>query len=176
VASLSVAALLLLAACSAPTVKTSATAAATAATATHTPLATSTPAPTPVAITNLGAFRSALGSAFTGGKWEQIVPLLSPAFTFQATNVGGTRIVMPQSLEQFKQAYAGGGGWSVPDGSWDDPAQVLWCDSGSTPANQLMGYLGHDGSWVLLGLGRWQGYWVLAWAYQDPIGATGECL
>jgi hypothetical protein len=140
-------------------------------TATHAPLPTSTPAPTVVAITDLGQFRQALASAFTSGTWSKVGALLSPAFTYQGAGTGGAQIEMPQSAQQLKQSYGAGGGWSQSQ----RPIDILQCDAGNTPQSQQMGFAGNDGSYVLLGLARWQGYWVTQWAYRDPIGESGAC-
>ena len=164
-------ALVVLAGCASAGTRTSVTPAASP-TITHAPLATSTPAPTVVAITDLVQFRQALASAFTSGTWPKVAALLSPAFTYQGAGAGGAQIEMPQSAQQLKQAYGAGGGWSQSQ----RPIDILQCDAGNTPQSQQMGFAGSGGSYVLLGLARWQGYWVAQWAYRDPIGESGACL
>jgi hypothetical protein len=161
---------LLLAACASAGARGSATPAASP-TITHAPLPTNTPAPTAVAITDLGQFRQKLSDAYASGKWERVAPLLSPAFSFQGLNSGGAHLEMPQSAVDFKATYAAVNGWSQSQ----RPVDILWCDAGDTPQNQQIGFAGNDGSYVLLGLARWQGYWVVQWAYQDPIGESGAC-
>jgi len=144
---------------------------ATATEPTHASLPTYTPAPTPLAITDLGQFRTRLSSGMTSGKWAQVAPLLSPAFSFQGLNGGSGRLELPASAQDFQKLYNSTGSW----GQSQDPVNFLFCAAGSTPKSQQMGFVGGDGSWVLVGMARWQGYWVAAWAFQDPIGAAGGC-
>lgn len=137
----------------------------------HAPLPTYTPAPSPVAITDLNQFRRRLTSAMTSGKWAQVAVLLSPAFSFQGLNSGGGRLEMPGAAQDFQQQYNAAGGWTQTS----RPVDILFCDAGATPKIQQMGFAGGDGSYLLMGIARWQGYWVVAWVFQDPIGESGGC-
>jgi hypothetical protein len=137
----------------------------------HGPLPTYTSAPTPVAITDLGQFRRRVSAAMTSGTWAQVAPLLGPAFSFQGLDSGSGELEMPGSAQNFQKLYGAAGHWVQSS----RPVDILSCDTGSTPRSQQMGFAGGDGSYLLVGLTRWQGYWVLGWAFQDPIGEAGGC-
>jgi hypothetical protein len=166
--------LLLLAACSSAGTKVSATA-ATSPTATRAAQATATPAATVVAIADLNTFRTTLAAAFMGGAWPQVAALMSPAFTFEGTGTGGTQLVMPTAGSEFNTLYTSNLSWSQQDAS---RLSLYRCFAGSTPDAQLMLFRGKAANNVLamVGIQRWQGYWVLAWAFQDTADSSGYCL
>ncbi len=166
-----------LAGCSTVSATTAATAASTrtpaiAGSPTATAGPTTPPGPTPIAITDLGTFRQKLTSAFTSNTWSKVAPLLSPSFSFQGLNSGGARLVMPDSANDMRQVYS-------TQGPWNQSAQyevnIHYCYSGGTPASQQIGFDGGNGPFILLGLERWQGYWVVAWGYEDPLGGSDGC-
>jgi hypothetical protein len=147
-------------------------------TATRAPTATvalrpsGTPTATPIAITDLAAFRQRLGDAFTSNAWANVSPLLSPGFSYQGTNSGGARLVMPDSATDLQGVYANGGPWSQ---SAQYEVDIHSCFAGDTPSGQQIGFDGGGGSFMLLGMDRYQGYWVVAWAFQDPLGGGDGC-
>jgi hypothetical protein len=166
---------LALAACgSAKANQTSATSATR--TATPTPTATArpsgTPIATPIAITDLATFRQKLADAFTSNTWANVSPLLSPGFSYQGTNSGGARLVMPDSATDLHGVYANGGPWSQ---SAQYEVDIHSCFAGDTPSGQQIGFDGGGGSFMLLGMDRYQGYWVVVWAFQDPLGGGDGC-
>src|SRR5579871_1479516 len=125
-----------------------------------------------VQITDLNAFRQQLSSAFSSNTWSKLLPFLSPAFSFQGLNSGGNRMVMPDSAVDFSQLYKSGGPWSQ---SSQYEVNIHYCYAGNTPANQQMGFDGGGGSFILVGIERWQGVWLIAWAFQDPNGGQDGC-
>ncbi|MGH2486517.1 MAG: hypothetical protein ACRDHE_10935 [Ktedonobacterales bacterium] len=168
---------LILAACGGVKASQSPTASATAAhVATLAPTATvrpaGTPTATPIAITDLATFRQKIIDAFTGNTWASVAPLLSPAFSYQGTNSGGARLVMPDSATDLQGVYTGGGPWSQ---SAQYEVDIHSCFAGDTPTAQQIGFDGGAGSFILLGMDRYQGYWVVAWAFQDPLGGGDGC-
>lgn len=165
---------LLLAACSGAMAHQNPTPSVTA-TSTPRPTPTSpsgTPTATPLAITDLGAFRQRLTDAFTSNKWANLAPLLSLQFSYQGTNSGGARLVMPDSAQDLQGVYSNGGPWSQ---SAQYEVDIHSCFAGGTPFNQQIGFDGGGGSFILLGAERYQGYWVVAWAFQDPLGGGDGC-
>ncbi|HZC78216.1 MAG TPA: hypothetical protein VE258_10725 [Ktedonobacterales bacterium] len=149
-----------------------ATQTATSSGPTATPRSTAPPSPTAVQITDLGAFRQKLSTSYTSNHWENVNPLLSPNFSFQGTDSGGAQLVMPASAHDLKQLFTSEGAWTqAPD--WQVANHK--CFAGATPVAQQMGFDGDGGSFVLLGVERWQGYWVVAWAFQDPLGGYNAC-
>lgn len=163
--------LVLLAACAtSPTAAHVPTKAAATPTVTVGPTATA--APTPIAITDLGAFRTRLVNAYSGNHWTRVVPLLSPQLSFQ-TEYAGSQLLMPTSLANLQHEYGRGEPWSQ---SSDYEMSVLSCYSGNTPSNQVIGFDGSDGHIILFGLNRYQGYWVVSWGFDDPIGQAGFCV
>jgi hypothetical protein len=137
-----------------------------------TPTPTATIGPTPVAITDLNAFRARLASAFQSNTWGKLAPLLSPAFSFQGLNSGGSSLEMPDSAHDLHDLYASGGPWSQ---SAQYEVTNHYCYGGGTPTSQQMGFDGGSGNFILVGIARWQGYWVVAWAFQDPLGGSDGC-
>lgn len=163
----------LLAACaSAPTTAHVATKTAAAPPATVPAGPTPTLAPTPVAITDLNAFRTRLVNAYSGNHWTRVAPLLSPQFSFQ-TEYAGSQLLMPTSLANLQHEYGRGEPWSA---SSDYEMSVLSCYSENTPASQVIGFDGSDGHIVLFGINKYQGYWVVSWGFDDPIGQAGFCV
>jgi hypothetical protein len=149
-----------------------ATQTATSSGPTATPRSTAPPSPTAVQITDLGAFRQKLSASYTSNHWENVNPLLSPNFSFQGTDSGGAQLVMPASAHDLKQLFTSEGAWTqAPD--WQVANHK--CFAGTTPFAQQLGFDGDGGSFVLLGVERWQGYWVVAWAFQDPLGGSNAC-
>ena len=137
-----------------------------------TPSPSPTIGPTPVQITDLATFRARLVSAFQSNTWAKVVPLLSPAFSFQGLNSGGASLVMPDSAHDLHDLYASGGPWTQ---SSQYEVNIHFCYASGTPVNQQMGFDGGSGSFILIGIGHWQGYWVIAWAFQDPLGGSDAC-
>ncbi|HLJ81573.1 MAG TPA: hypothetical protein VKT52_08815 [Ktedonobacterales bacterium] len=137
-----------------------------------TPAATTTIGPTPVQITDLNTFRAKLADAFQSNTWAKVAPLLSPAFSFQGLNSGGASLEMPDSASDLQNLYTGGGPWSQ---SAQYEVNIHYCYAGSTPTGQQMGFDGGSGNFILAGIERWQGYWVIAWAFQDPLGGSDAC-
>ncbi len=174
VSSLALATLLLLSACSSAGTQGRATP-ATSPTATQTAQATSTPAATVVAITDLTTFRTTLAAAFTGGAWPRVAVLMSPAFTFEGTGTGGAQIVMPAAGAGFNTLYNSNLSWSQQGASG---LSLYRCFAGNTPDAQLMLFRGKAVNNVLamVGIQRWQGYWVLAWVFQNTADSSGDCL
>jgi hypothetical protein len=142
------------------------------ATATATPRPSGTPTAMPIAITDLAAFRQRLADAFTSNAWANVSPLLSPGFSYQGTNSGGARLVMPDSATDLQGVYANGGPWGQ---SAQYEVDIHSCFAGDTPSGQQIGFDGGGGSFMLLGMDRYQGYWVVAWAFQDPLGGGDGC-
>lgn len=141
-------------------------------TTTPVPVATATPTLPAVQISDLGEFRQQLTAAVTSGTWERVAPLLSPAFSFQGESTGGGKLVMPGAATEFAAFYSGNAPWRPQDQA---SIGAYRCFAGSTPAQQLMAFKGGNGWMALLGIERWQGYWVVAWAFQDLQGAPGTC-
>lgn len=146
------------------------------ATVATTPSGTATPTTTtstaPIAITDLNAFRAKLAGAFQSNTWANVAPLLSPQFSFQGLDSGGARLEMPDSATDLHNLYASGGPWT--QGAQYE-VTIHACFAGSTPTNQQMGFDGGSGNFILAGIERWQGYWVVAWAFQDPLGGGDAC-
>lgn len=172
VAPLALAALLLLPGCSTTGSRVSFTPVASP-TETHVLLPTSTPAPTVIAITDLTTFRTSLAAAFAGGKWAPLAALMSPSFTFQGTNTGGAQLVMPDAGAEFNTLYTANLAWSQQDSGL---LHLYTCFAGNTPSSQLMLFGGGNDVLVMVGIQRWQGYWVLAWAFQNKRDSSGYCL
>ena len=172
-------ALLLLAACSGAKAHqaalhsaTTSTTPSAAATPTATPRLSGPPAPTPIAITDLDTFRQRLSDAFTSNTWANVALLLSPQFSYQGTNSGGARLVMPDSAQDLQNLYANGGPWGQ---SAQYEVDIHSCFAGDTPSSQQIGFDGGGGSFLLIGMDKYQGYWVVAWAFQDPLGGGDGC-
>lgn len=171
-------ALLLLAACGsakahqAPTHSATPVSTASLAPATATPRPSGSPTATPLVITDLDTFRQRLSDAFTSNTWANVAPLLSPQFSYQGTNSGGARLVMPDSGQDLQDIYANGGPWSQ---SAQYEVDIHSCFAGGTPADQQIGFDGGAGSFLLIGMEKYQGYWAVAWAFQDPLGGGDGC-
>lgn len=146
--------------------------ATTAAIPTATPRPSGPAAPTPIAITDLDTFRQRLSDAFTSNTWASVAPLLSPRFSYQGTNSGGARLVMPDSAQDLENVYANGGPWSQ---SAQYEVDIHSCFAGGAPSQQQIGFDGGGGSFLLIGMDKYQGYWVAAWAFQDPLGGGDGC-
>ena len=142
------------------------------ATATATARPAGPPTPTPIAIADLDAFRQRLSDAFTSNTWSNVAPLLSPQFSYQGTNSGGARLVMPDSAQDLQDVYANGGPWSQ---SAQYEVDIHSCFAGDTPSGQQIGFDGGGGSFLLIGMDKYQGYWAVAWAFQDPLGGGDGC-
>ena len=134
---------------------------------------TATPISTVAAITDLNAFRATLTAAFTGGKWAPIAPLLSPAFTFAGASTGGSQLIMPAAATEFNTLYTANLSWTPQSSSL---LPLYSCFAGNTPNNQLMLFGGANNVLAMVGIQRWQGYWVLAWAFQNTRDSSGYCL
>ncbi|MFI5274329.1 MAG: hypothetical protein ACHQ4H_14945 [Ktedonobacterales bacterium] len=127
---------------------------------------------TPIEITDLGAFRARLTAAFTTDGWNALAPLLSPQLTFQGPDTGGAQALTPAATHDLSLVYAAQQPWSpAPQSQLDRHA----CYGGTTPSAEQIGFDGHGGYFVLLGLARWQGYWVVSWAFADPLGSADAC-
>jgi hypothetical protein len=175
VAPLALAALVLLTACATTSAKVTVTGTVASPTATQMPQASATPTGTVVAITDLDTFRTTLAAAFTGGAWAPVAALMSPAFTFEGAGAGGAQIVMPNAGNELGALYTANVSWTQVDAS---RLSRYRCFAGNTPNAQLMLFRGKSSSNVLVivGIQRWQGYWVLAWAFQNTADSTGYCL
>ena len=145
---------------------------ATTAVATSTARPAGTPSPTPIAITDLNAFRQKLSTAFSTNTWANVAPLLSPNFSFAGTDTSASSMVMPASAHDMQQLYSTQGPWTQ---SSQYEVDIRDCIAGPTPKEQQIGFDGGGGSFILIGIGRWQNYWVVAWAYQDPLGGYNAC-
>ncbi len=145
---------------------------ASTAGATATTRPAGTPPPTPIAITDLSAFRQKLSTAFSTNTWKNVAPLLSPNFSFIGTDTNASGMVMPISARDMQQLYSTQGPWTQ---SSQYEVDIRDCIAGPTPKQQQIGFDGGGGSFILVGIGRWQNYWVVAWAYQDPLGGYNAC-
>lgn len=145
---------------------------ASTAVATGTAHPAGTLSPTPIAITDLNAFREKLSASFSTNKWSNVAPLLSPNFSFAGTDTNASSLVMPASAHDMQQLYDSQGPWSQ---SSQYEVDVHDCMAGPTPKQQQIGFDGGGGSFILIGIGRWQNYWVVAWAFQDPLGGYNAC-
>jgi len=134
--------------------------------------ATATPGNSFVQMTDLGGFRNQLSAAFSSDNWSKVTPFLSPEFSFQGVNSGGNRMLMPDSEIDLSMLYKSQGHWSQ---SSEHQVAIHFCDAGSTPLNQQMGFDGGGGSFILVGIDRWQGFWLVFWAFQDPNGGGDAC-
>lgn len=145
---------------------------ASTAAATSTARPAGIPSTTPIAITDLNAFREKLSTSFSTNKWSNVTPLLSPNFSFAGTDTTASQLVMPASAHDMEQLYNSQGPWSQ---SSQYEVDIRDCIAGPTPKEQQMGFDGGGGSFILIGIGRWQNYWVVAWAFQDPLGGYDAC-
>lgn len=145
---------------------------ASTAIATGTARPAGTPSPTPLAITDLNTFRQKLSTSFSTNTWSNVAPLLSPNFSFAGTDTSASGLVMPTSAHDMQQLYTTQGPWSQ---SSQYEVDIRDCIAGPTPKEQQIGFDGGGGSFILIGIGRWQSYWVVAWAYQDPLGGYNAC-
>jgi hypothetical protein len=145
---------------------------ASTAVATGTAHPAGTPSPTPIAITDLNTFRQKLSTAFSTNTWSNVAPLLSPNFSFAGTDTNASQLVMPASAHDMQQLYASQGPWTQAS---QYEVDIHECIAGPTPKEQQIGFDGGGGSFILIGIGRWQSYWVVAWAFQDPLGGYDAC-
>jgi hypothetical protein len=144
-----------------------------AQTTTSTPQSTTVPSgPAYVQIANLSNFRQQLSMAFAKNNWSGVAQFLSPAFSFQGLDSGGNQMIMPDSEIDFSRLYKSGGPWT-PAAQYE--VEIHFCDAGNTPINQQIGFDGNRGSFILVGIERWQGVWLVAWAFQDPNGGYDGC-
>jgi hypothetical protein len=81
-------------------------------------------------------------------------------------------MIMPDSVIDFSRLYKSQGPWAQ---SAQYEVAIHFCDAGTTPVNQQMGFDGNGGSFILVGIERWQGVWLVAWAFQDPNGGGDAC-
>ena len=140
----------------------------TAATATS----TATNGTSYVQITDLNSFRAQLSAAFSQSNWSKVAQFLSPDFSFQGLDSGGNRMIMPDSAADFDMLYKSQGPWSQASLY---EVQIHFCDAGNTPINQQVGFDGNGGSFILMGIDRWQGVWLISWGFQDPNGGGDAC-
>lgn len=144
--------------------------------ASATPVATTTPSSlpsvTPIIITDLSAFRQQLTAALGSGSWERRAPLLSPQLTFQRPSAGGAKIEMPAAAQDLKTVITGNTPWRQ---AAQREVDIHSCYAGTTPKSQQMGFDGGTGIFLLVGIGQWRGYWVVAWAFEDPLGGGDGC-
>lgn len=147
---------------------------ATQLVATATPTIPTTPTPTPITITDLNAFRQQLSSAITGGKWSTVQGLLSPSFSFQA-QTSGSDLLMPDAGTHLNSSLRGGSPWGV---GADYFLAIHACYTGNTPNTQVIGFVGNNNHYILLGIGRpaGQNYWRVAWGFEDPQGPYDGCI
>ena len=128
--------------------------------------------PANVEISDLTTFRQQFSAAFSKNNWTLVSRFLSPAFTFQGPNSGGNSIEMPDSEAELRTLYTGQGHWSEAS---LHQVKIHFCDAGYTPLNQQMGFNSDRGSFILVGIGLWQGAWLVFWAFQDPTGGNDAC-
>lgn len=146
--------------------------------ATRVPQPTDTPARATAQIADLGQFRQRLADAMASRSWDRMAPLISPAFSFQTaldfpdSQLAGRLVLAPDAAPALQKLYTSAGGWSQNG----DVQGALGCYGGGHPADQLMGFSDGGTGWLLLGFDRWQGYWLVSWAYQDSTGWNGRCL
>jgi hypothetical protein len=134
--------------------------------------ATATPGNSFVEVTDLAGFRNQLAAAYSSNNWSRVSPFLSPEFSFQGANSGGNRMLMPDSAIDLSMLYKSQGSWSQAS---EHQVAIHFCDAGSTPLDQQMGFDGGGGSFILVGIDRWQGFWLVFWAFQDPNGGGDAC-
>jgi hypothetical protein len=134
--------------------------------------ATVSTGPTYVQVTDLNSFRNQLAVAFSKNNWSSVGQFLSPAFSFQGLDSGGNRMVMPDSETDLSHLYKTQGPWSQAS---QYEVEIHFCDAGITPIGQQMGFDGNGGSFILVGIERWQGVWLVSWAFQDPNGGGDAC-
>jgi hypothetical protein len=139
---------------------------------TSTPTATVPSGPAYVQIGNLNGFRQQLSTAFSKNNWSSVAQFLSPAFSFQGLDSGGNQMIMPDSEIDFSRLYKSGGPWTQ---AAQYEVDIHFCDAGNTPISQQMGFDGNGGSFILIGIERWQGVWLVSWAFQDPNGGYDGC-
>jgi hypothetical protein len=176
-AGLALVALLALAGCAAqghaqPTATLASTATVSAATAT--PTMATTPTPQPVQITDLNAFRQQLANAVTSGQLSKVQPLLSPTFSFQA-QTSGSHLLMPDAATHLGTSLQQGNPWSVGDSYY---LSIHSCYAGDTPLQQVIGFIGNNNHYILLGIAQpdGQAYWQVAWGFEDPQGPYDGCI
>lgn len=153
--------------------KTSATPTKTAKTApTITPTTgpTATPAPPTLQITDLGTFEQKLSNAFTSNTWANVAPFMSPELSLEWREAG-SHLLMPYSLQNMRTLYENDGPW-VASSYYTN---FFSCYDGTTPANQIVGFLGNGGNYggdfMMLGVTQWQGYWLVGWGFDNPLGS-----
>jgi hypothetical protein len=139
---------------------------------TSTPQATAPSGPVYVQIANLNSFRQQLSTAFSKNNWSKVAEFLSPAFSFQGLDSGGNQMIMPDSEIDFSRLYKSQGPWAQ---AAQYEVAIHFCDAGNTPINQQMGFDGSGSSFILVGIERWQGVWLVSWAFQDPNGGYDGC-
>jgi hypothetical protein len=140
-----------------------------AATATLAP----TPIPTVIAIQDLGTFRAKFAAAVTSKDWASVQALLSPTFSFQAPK-SGSHLLMPQSAQLLQTSYQSG----IPWGTYQSIPFSQLCYAGPTPLDQVISFGGDNGHFLMVGLARWNGtdgYWVAAWAFENPQNVQWDC-
>ncbi|MGO8949946.1 MAG: hypothetical protein ACLQUY_20280 [Ktedonobacterales bacterium] len=128
--------------------------------------------PTYVQITDLNTFQDQLSAAFAKNDWSVVAQFLSPDFAFQGLDSGGNRMVMPDSAADLSSLYESQGPWTQASVY---EVQIHFCDAGNTPVDQQMGFDGNGGSFILVGIERWQGVWLVSWGFQDPLGGGDAC-
>jgi hypothetical protein len=174
VALLMVGALQLAACASAPTAQVGKTATArTSPTAAATGTLTPAPVPTVIAIQDLGTFRGKFAAAVTSKDWASVQALLSPNFSFEAPK-SGSHLLMPQSAQLLQSSYQAGLPWSA----YQSIPNSQLCYAGPTPLDQVITFGGDNGHFLMVGLARWNGtdgYWVAAWAYENPQNVWWDC-
>jgi hypothetical protein len=154
----------------AATLAPTATVSAAAATAT----VPTTPTPQPVVITDLNAFRQQLANAMTSGQLSKVQPLLSPTFSFQ-TPTAGSHLLMPDAANHLGASLQQGNPWSVGDSYY---LSIHSCYAGDTPMQQVVGFIGKNNHYILLGIAHpdGQAYWQVAWGFEDPQGPYDGCI
>jgi hypothetical protein len=132
-----------------------------------------TAVPTVVPITDLGTFRSKFAAAVTSKDWASVQALLSPSFSFEAPK-SGSHLLMPQSAQLLQASYQDGAPWFTYQAI---PNSQL-CYAGPTPLDQVISFGGDNGHFLMVGLNRWNGtdgYWVAAWAFENPQNVAWDC-
>jgi hypothetical protein len=133
---------------------------------------TATPGDSYLQVSDLVSFRHQLALAFSSNNWSEVSRFLSPQFSFQGANSGGNRMLMPDAEIDLGALYRSQSPWLQ---SSEHQVTIHFCDAGATPLAQQMGFDGHGGSFVLVGIDRWQGFWLVFWAFQDPNGGGDAC-
>ena len=124
-------------------------------------------------VTNLSSFRHQLSAAFSKNNWSVVSRFLSPEFSFQGVNSGGNRMLMPDSeIDLAYTLQSQGPLVTVITASGRD--SLLRCGFYTHSTSKWVS-TAVGGSFILVGIDRWQGFWLVFWAFQDPNGGGDAC-